>query len=188
MSQDLYEVLPDLVAALESMGAGTDRNLIITGHSLGGSLSNLAAANLAADGFNVSGKRGWEEKGGEGTHKVESAALAVPPLTCPRAPLSPAVYTWAAGRVGDDRFAQLYRDLGLQGRTLRFNNQVCGLAGDGGSWCAGASPTAPQRRVRRRPNGHASRSAGRHDPAAVAARPHWVHTRWQAGARLQLLL
>lgn len=52
---DLTEVYPDLVAQLNAFGAGTERDLKITGHSLGGILSGLTAARLAADGVNVSG-------------------------------------------------------------------------------------------------------------------------------------
>lgn len=55
MLDDLDEVVPELEAQLEAFGAGTERNLLITGHSLGATLSGLSAARLAADGFNVSG-------------------------------------------------------------------------------------------------------------------------------------
>ncbi|KAI7845898.1 hypothetical protein COHA_000631 [Chlorella ohadii] len=54
MLDDLDEVVPELEAQLEAFGAGTERNLLITGHSLGATLSGLSAARLAADGFNVS--------------------------------------------------------------------------------------------------------------------------------------
>ncbi|KAI7842169.1 hypothetical protein COHA_004192 [Chlorella ohadii] len=59
MWADLGEVFPALTAQLDAYGAGTERNLIITGHSLGATLSGLTAARLAADGRNVSAVYTW---------------------------------------------------------------------------------------------------------------------------------
>lgn len=56
MWEDLDEAFPELTAKLEAFGAGTDRALFITGHSLGAALSGLSAARLTAEGYNVSGE------------------------------------------------------------------------------------------------------------------------------------
>ncbi len=137
MWADLGEVFPALTAQLDAYGAGTERNLIITGHSLGATLSGLFAARLAAEGRNVSG---------EGTQIAArvGGSLAVrllQGLCCPvswvpsrcshgvlmstgversntRVPHA-AVYTWASSRPGDERFAEAYRKLGLHDKTLR---------------------------------------------------------------------
>lgn len=59
MWEDLDEAFPELTAKLEAFGAGTDRALFITGHSLGAALSGLSAARLTAEGYNVSAVYTW---------------------------------------------------------------------------------------------------------------------------------
>lgn len=49
MYESLTEAMPALVAQLKAFGAGKRRDLVIAGHSLGASLSGLAAARLAAE-------------------------------------------------------------------------------------------------------------------------------------------
>ena len=103
IAESLDEVYGQLVDKLDKFGAGPggSSNLIITGHSLGGSLSALAAVRLAADGFNVSGERGVEgaalcaqqagERSGAARYPVSgrsrqrsAAAAAPPPQPCTR--------------------------------------------------------------------------------------------------------
>lgn len=96
-------------------------------------------------------------------------------------------YTWAAGRAGDARFAELYRELGLQDKTLR-------QAQRGPAALALRSSLAVVQRPHRACSGMLTplplqlpqvHGAGRRHPPAAQCRANRVQPRRPPGVRQQ---